>query len=291
MKSTIPGIPVSSIIVADSINIQLHVLLGPDSLPDKYGARVITPVCETDKCYMIELDMYWDLIGRYLYFDTIPGKGLTKLDHKPFEERDYHKLGGILNDPNSPFVHYSKEELVENTRSSEIDGLTGATIQEIKEYAIGGAVYSCYTLWHITHGSVIDSLRKSTRSMFGADLVQKLVRKNDQMVNYYLIHSFSKEEFERFLPFVLETIHRGKGYYSKNAIEKIPAYLLNDDLAQDFFASNFAGLDYFSKVALLKKLYRDSLSENLKYALVSDLDRRNSLKNTLIRQLLSQETE
>lgn len=279
--------PVASIVVADTVNIDILAIHDSLGILDYYEANVITPVCETDKCYIIKLNIYWDQIGRFLQYDTISGAGLTKLDHEPFTTSDYQKLADILGNSNSPLSAYTKEELVKNTRISEIDGFTGATIQEIKESVISGAVYSCYTLWHIANGDVLDSIQKVTKSMFSLGLVQQLVDKNDQEINYFLINNFTDEDFVNYLPQVLRSIDSGNGYYPKNAIEKFPFDALKDSLSQDYFANNFDLFDYFTQVALLKKIQEIPLSGKFKSSLQKSLDNRNSQKNELIQEVLA----
>jgi hypothetical protein len=278
--------PITQFTVADSIKIDVQAIYDSLGILDKYHARVFTPVCEVDKCYAIEADFYWDAVGRFHHYDTIPGKELTKLDHIPFTDSDYVKLNYILSNPNSVLASYTKEELVRDVRSSEIDGFTGATISEIKETVIGGAVYSCHTLWHIANGAVKDSIQKVTRKMLTKDLVGKLVNQEDQEVNYFLIDNFSEADFTKYLPEVLKTIEDGEGYFAKNAIERMPPEAVADSLSQKFFASYFSHLDYFAQVALLKKLSGAAINDALSGTLKKHLDDRNSYKNELIRQLI-----
>ncbi len=280
--------PIAYFTVSDSLKIDLKSQYDSLGILDKYMARVFTPVCEVDKCYAIQVDFYWDVTGRFHHYDTIPGQGLTKLDHIPFTDHDYVKLNYILSNPNSPLASYTKEELVRDVRSSEIDGFTGATINEIKETVIGGAVYSCYTLWHIAHGAVKDSIQKVTMKMFTKDLVGKLVNQKDQEINYFLIDNFSTKDFTSYLPEVLKSLEYGEGYFAKNAIEKMPAEVLTDDLSQKFFASYFSHLDYFAQVALLKKLSGVAINEKLVNSLKENMDDRNSYKNDQIQQLIKE---
>ncbi len=251
--------------------------------------HISTPVCEGSKCYTIEIIFHWNLIGRFLHFDTIPGKGLTKLDHIPFTREDYRKLEAILRNPISRLAPYSKEELVKETRSSAIDGITGATRAELKESVIEGAVYSCHTLWHIAHGSMVVELQSVTQQLFSQDLVQKLVSSEDQGINYFLINHFSAKEFDCYLPEVLKTIENGEGYFAKNAIEKMPAKTVNSQEAQAFFTIQLDHFDYYTQVALLQKLEAKSLNPDLRQALANQLEKRDSYKNNLIKSLLSNE--
>lgn len=270
----------------DTADIKVDTLYDASGVPDGYQAHVHIPVCEADKCYAIEIIFRWDLIGRFLDYDTIPGSGLTKLDHIPFTEADYLRLRDILKNENSPLASYEKDQLVKDTRTSEIDGFTGATIAEVKENVIEGAVYSCYTLWHIAYGPLVNELQQITYGSFDEEVVQKLVGLKDQQVNYFLINNLNEEGFVSYRKFILQTIADGNGYYPKNAIEKIPTGIFQEDSTQLFFAKEFEKLNYFAQVALLEKLEHRKLHQSMITILAKQLDERDSYRNDLIRQLL-----
>lgn len=278
--------PLTSIPVTEFISCDVIASYDADGILDQYHSRIFTPVCEGGNCYDIQIDLYWDLIGRFHHFDTIPGQGLTKLDHIPFTARDYVKLHNILGNKESLLAGYSKEELVKDKRSSGIDGITGATVQQIKESVIDGAVYSCYTLWHIANGPATDSIQSVTDRSLNRELVKKLVDQEDQELNYFLINRLSNKEFWDYLPEVMEMIRDGEGYFIKNAIEKMPGELLANNRVQDFFAVHFSEMNYFAQVVLLEKLEPNSLHETLETALRQSLDKRSSYRNELIRSLL-----
>ncbi len=232
------------------------------------------------------MDFHWDLIGRYLNFDSIPGKGLTKLDHIPFTPSDYKKLDVVLRNPNSILAGYKAEGLVKDTRGSSIDGSTGATTEALRNSIVEGAVYSCFTLWHIAQGPVKDSLRSLTLSMLSGELVQKLVDLSDEEINYFLIRNFTASNFSTYLPELLQTIKEGQGYYTKNAIEYIPDETLCSPLSQEFFAEYYPLLDYFAQIALLESLNAGDLTEELQITLSQDKEERSSYKGELISELL-----
>ena len=270
----------------DSAEFEINPLLDSSGLLDGYKVFVFTSICEVEQCYSVELNFYTDVIGNFISYDTLKGKELTKLDHIPFTNEDYQRLQHILSDHNSVLSGYKKEELVENTRESEIEGFTGATALEIKRNVIEGAVYSCHTLWHIAHGPLVDSLKTRTAAMFDHELVQKLVAQDNQQINYFLLNYFNEQQFQQYLPEILRTIEIGAGYYAKNALEKMPSSVLNSSPAQEFFAENFEQLDYFTQVALLKKLDSQQLGEPFKNVLVQSLEERSSLRDELIRKLI-----
>ncbi len=276
----------SFIQLSDSTEFDISPVFDSLDMLKGYQSYLFTPICEEDKCYAVEIDFYWDQIGRFVRYDTIPGQPLTKLDHDPFLASDYAKLMAILRNRNSVLRNYKKEELVQDTRTSEVDGTTGATIQEVKDNVIEGAVYSCYTLWHIAHGTAVDRIQKSTLNKLSKPLVQQMISQRDQEINYFLISHFTAEEFEEYLPEVLKTIEYGEGYYPKNAIEFMPENVVSDSLVQDFFVKNFNQFNYFSQLALLKKLSPETLSKELALVIKNELDDRKSTKNVLIMELL-----
>ena len=270
---------------SDSTQIEITPHLDSAGLLDGYQVYINTPICEVEQCYKVQLNLYCDAIGNFVSYDTLKGHELTKLDHIPFTTEDYLRLQHILTDHHSVLSSYQKEELVKNTRSSEIEGFTGATVLEIKRNVIEGAVYSCHTLWHITHGPLADSLKILTASNLDQAMVRKLVSRKDQQINYFLIDYCSKQQYQQYLPEILSTLKDSQGYYAKNALEKIPAEVLNREDAQEFFAAQFSQLDYFAQIALLKKLERDLLTAELKSVLLERLDQRSSLRNELIQEL------
>ena len=276
--------------VEDSIRINVELIMPSEGDMKIYHARIFSPVCEPDKCYNIELDIYWDLIGRFVRYDTVPGYPLTKLDHIPFTTSEYQKMQQILRNESSALADYPKKELTkQNTRISEIDGLTGATADEIRSSVIEGAAYSCYTLWHIVHGAAKDSVKWNTRRILDVELVDQLVGENDQNINYFLVNSFDSLDFIRYKSAYLETIRQGKGYYNKKAITKLPDHLVDDTEVQSFFASCIEKLDYFAQVSLLEKLSDTDLIPSLQSAIVEVRDERSSYKNKLIQEILSEQ--
>ena len=273
--------------IADSIKTEIHLTYDTAGILEGYRAVVNTPVCEDERCYAVELEFYWDLIGNYAGYDTIVGMALTKLDHIPFTTEDYQKLNAILSNSNSSLGLYDREELVQSSRSSDLDGITGATRSEIKNSVIDGAVYSCYTLWHIAHGQAVDSIRQATSRSFSKKLVQKLVRRQDQEINYYLIQYFTDEDFVEYLREVFDCLKVGEGYFVKKAVEQMPVAALVAPISQAYFTENFGQLDYFAQLALLKKLQDCQLEQDFKSALRKSMSDRNSYRDELIRTILA----
>ena len=276
----------TSIIKEEELSFEFEIISDKNGLPDTVQAFIKSPVCEKDKCYEIQIIMRWDLIGRFREYDTLTGQGLTKLDHIPFIEEDYQKLDRLLKDPNSPIGDYKKEDLIHDTRKSDIDGFTGATIREINEIVVGGGVYSSYTLWQLANRKFTDSIKRMTTSLLDQKLINKLISKHDLAVNYFIINNLNPSDFINYRNEIIEMITINKGYFVKSAIEKMPREIFQDSIIQDFFAKRFRTFNYFTQVAFLKQLNSISLIPSLKKELMSQKDNRNSLKNNLIEKKL-----
>lgn len=114
--------------------------------------RVKTPVCQTGECKLVDVGLYWDLMGDFFGIEVY-GEHLTKTDHSVFSEADYRKLIDILGNDWSPLREYRFDELTiqSGKAMSDTDAISGATRKEIASQAVTHAVYTTYTLWHLIH--------------------------------------------------------------------------------------------------------------------------------------------
>src|SRR5690606_34732908 len=131
--------------------------------PVYFFRNIFTPVCLTGECKPVYINFYWDLLGNYTHYDMPEGEILTKMDHDEFSEDDYTKLQDILINSSSLLKDVEMEDLISTGTehlADSVDAKTGATLKSIKKEIIEGAVYTCYTLWHIAYGSVVvDKMR------------------------------------------------------------------------------------------------------------------------------------
>lgn len=163
-----------TLIEVDSEEDQLH----------EFYMDVKTVVCGDAQCRIDDVRIYWDELGFYNRLFLPDGVALEKSEGKHFIKADYNKLDKILADKNSSLRDVYKEEVVGNESSDGIDGLTGATILLHTEDYVKGAVWTCYTLWHWTNGSIRSTIRDiSGRRKSVDDLVQHL---NEDGDNYKL---------------------------------------------------------------------------------------------------------
>lgn len=274
------------VVIQDSICTPVVLLYDTCEHPYLYHATLHAPVCETNKCYAIDINMYWDMIGRFHHLDTLQGHPLTKLDHVPFLSQDYKKLQNILKNHESVLQYYKKDDLVHDRRVSTVDGFTGATASELKASVIEGAVYSCYTLWHIAHDAIRDSIRHTTRSLLDSTLVREMLDRHDRSINYFLIDNLDEQGFINNAQVLLTAIFEGQGYFPKYAVSKLPTAMVQDALVQKEMVLHFDSLDYFTQVTLLERLGEVTLIDAWEEKLMQDKNTNDNTKNHLIDRLL-----
>ena len=139
-----------------------------DSLPLFYYMDIATEVCYTQICKPAFIRIFWDVSGSFLGFDIPENTPLTKTGHQEFTKYDYFLLFSILNNPYSVLANMKYNDLTSGNPELEAnqDGYTGATTIIDKNSVVNGAVYTCYTLWHIVYDrNIKDSILKSTKRL------------------------------------------------------------------------------------------------------------------------------
>lgn len=140
---------------------KVRLLSNKEGEPLLYFADIKTSVCADGMCKLTHIKVYWNLLGNYVGYDIDPKLPLTKWQHNHFNTEDYAKLHQLLLDDNSILKRRKMSDLLDETTapssatdSNEIDAISGATKKEIEKSIVKGALYSCYTIWHIIHGEV-----------------------------------------------------------------------------------------------------------------------------------------
>jgi hypothetical protein len=161
-------------IILDSMNNEVLLVL-VNGKPRHYVSEIFTPVCNTGECLPVYINIYWNLNGEYLRFEQPAGEILTKLDHEPFTEEDYKLLDKIIKgqDPRVaqpiPNDHYyeSKQDnqgaesspspamtsTVRMDKHDMVDGISGATLPDMTDQFVPGALYTTYTIWGLANDS------------------------------------------------------------------------------------------------------------------------------------------
>lgn len=177
-----------------------------------YASPLKTTVCNDTLCQIAFLKIYWDLAGHFTHFDTLPGKPLTKYDHKPFTSRDYLKLQETLRNENSILGEKNPDELVDKNKkrySEKLDAITGATAREIQSAVVEGALYSTYSLWHLVNGNINQDLRKYTLSIYNAEIENQLLRAENPKTLLFGLKQLDGSYFENHFERIIDLMKSG----------------------------------------------------------------------------------
>ena len=232
-----------------------------DNLAHKtfYEANLNMSVCDDKLCAILVLKMYWDLAGNYTKFDTLPGKPLTKFDHKRFTDADYQKLDQILGDRNSMLRVLEKEDLVDKSiqvKATTVDAVTGATPETIKNAVVEGAVYSSFSLWHYVNDSIRDLIRDHTKSIYSADIASQMLNSRNYETQLYALKQFSSLDYLTHFEELCDVMHKSIPMVKAYIITKLPLPFKEKEQNKKL-VSVFPGLDNYSKSVMLNRITED----------------------------------
>ncbi len=108
------------------------------------------------------------------------------------------KLHTILKNGNSLLGFRNKKELIDNSigdYSEKVDGVSGATTEEIKSAVVEGAVYSTYTLWHLVNDEVVEQLKNHTNSNYNSKVQNQLLNSKNPKTILYVLRKFREDDY------------------------------------------------------------------------------------------------
>jgi hypothetical protein len=259
----------------DSVLLQVDLVFSASGRPDYYTSHVRTPVCKDSLCYLVVIDLDWDLLGNFRKYQVPSDKPLTKFDHDPFTEEDDRKLRSILANRTSLLRDYDMKSLVdekEKRASSVVDATSGATSATIKDEVVGGALYTTHTLWHIVNGPIAERILQHTEGRFDESLLVQLLQSDQFQYQYYALTRIPAESTQRYLPHLIRLLASGDSYVPFFAIEKIPDAAWIAGTSQKELAGLLGRVPFEMQNELLNKLKRyplktgtlDELTRNLK---------------------------
>jgi len=235
-------------------NQNVDLLVNEQNRPVLYTADICTPVCADGECRLMYLTLYWNLLGAYVGYDKVEGQTLTKHDHEEFLGQDYEKLHYLLMDDNSILKRKKINELVEKPEESELDGAdakAGATITEVKESVVDGALYSCYVAWHIAHGPINGELQEYTTSMYDNKLKRFMLMSNVQNYQMYALKTLNDEEYIDYKDRIVQIFKEGIPLVRTYIVQNLPKLFWETDSLQILFWDNFATVDINNRSLLL----------------------------------------
>lgn len=163
-------------------------ILDTRGYPTGYRMEVDSVICLGAQCEIIPCLMVWDVLGRYRRYELAAGTTLTKApatsiaeeeawreESLPFTQQDYEKLDQILNDPSSLLKDQTLASMSPSAEHGDVDGITGATPQELAASVVKGAALTCFNLWHWAHGDVATLARELTHQHCDAFFLSRLL--------------------------------------------------------------------------------------------------------------------
>lgn len=269
---------------------ELHLLSDKAGQPLLFYSDIVTPVCIDGICKPVYIELYWNLVGSYAGYGVYEKLPLTKFDHDEFTPADYRKLHQLLLDEGSVLSRKKLEELFDKEaeparkveyKGKEVDAVSGATLKEIKESIIEGALYSCYTLWHLVHGQVTQLIEDRLQSIYSPEIERSFLHSAYEDYHFYALKQMEGAAFERHLSRIAEIFQTDKPLIRSYILKKIPKKLLSGEETTRALYGAFSKVDINSKTLLIDNLeHAHALAATLLSGQAGEMSR-NQLKSFL----------
>ncbi|MGS0527417.1 hypothetical protein ACU8V7_21795 [Zobellia nedashkovskayae] len=125
---------------------------------------------------------------------------------------DYWKLHELLKDDNSILKRRAIDELVTKPKPSKIEGadaLSGATIKEVKESVVSGALYSCYVAWHLVHGDIKAQIKAFTIEQQTEKMLVHMLNNENVSYQMYALENLNQAQYRAYFTRVSELFKSG----------------------------------------------------------------------------------
>jgi hypothetical protein len=287
---------------------QVRLLSNSEGAPRLFFSNIETSVCADGECKLANIKVYWNLLGNYVGYGMSPELPLTKFEHDHFEKEDYAKLHQLLLDDNSILKRRKMSDLIDqvpvspsNIDSKDLDGISGATITEVKESVVKGGLYSCYTLWHIIHGEVQEKMKRYLESITSDTLNHYFLYTPYKDYQMYALKQLQKTEFKKHSIQIINIFKTTDALTKAYILKKIPSDVLSEQSITEQFYNEFPLVDINSRTLLIHRLksanpnateilskYLDSMTRNqlrlyLKYLSDNPEHLNNTSKTNLIK--------
>ncbi len=261
--------------------------LSEEQIPVMYSRKFLTGVCIDGKCRMLNIELFWNITGRYLGFKLPEGEFLSKTEHVKFNSNEYDMLNHLLANPLSELANYSLKELVpeEDTTKYKVDAVSSATIAAVLDYIVPGAVYTTYTLWHYVYGPTKQEIEKITSERLSTEIALELLNsqnKDDQI--WTLNHISGKVEISVSLQNKLMEIISGNDIYlAEQSLHTLKPENLTSEIQIDLI-NIFIKVGFLQKRLIIQKLEDSPNLDN--YVIKKFSSELNGLNGVLVKTIL-----
>ncbi|MEL6252243.1 MAG: hypothetical protein AAFR87_09555 [Bacteroidota bacterium] len=259
---------------------EVFLFRGKDSLPEHqmlllsdsvgnpllFYADIYTPVCIDNICKPVQIEIYWDLLGEYVGFALQKNQPLTKFDHEEFEPDDYEKFHALMLDDHSVLdrskmedlfdknakVEPDKEQVVYN--GVEVDAVSEPTKKVIRESTVEGALYSCYTLWHLVNGESSRKIKNYFSEIYNDRFSTYLLDSPYESYQRFALKKLTPEAYLDFRPQILHILESASPLTRSYVLKKLPDEDWADEKLSEFLYENFSNWDMNTQTLLLKHL-------------------------------------
>lgn len=236
---------------------EIEMLVNRDKEPVLYTADIATPVCADGECKLMNIKFYWTLLGEYAGFDRYPMMPLTKYDHDEFLQADYQKLHELLTNDKSLLGRRSIDQLVEKPKLRKVhgvDAISGATITRVKEAVVSGALYSCYTAWHLVHGDIQENLKGYTLLVLNKEITINMLYSNNQEYQIFALNRINDATYKEHFLQVAEVFKTGTPLVRSIIAKRVTSKFGDAPELQKPFWEAFDKVDSGSKSLLVNYL-------------------------------------
>ena len=238
--------------------------------------RLETPVCLTGTCKLIDVGIFWDFKGDFFGLEVY-GEDLTKTDHSVFKEEDYNKLISILNDDWSMLREYEFSDLLSE---EEVDGVSGATREELASEVVDDAVYTTYTLWHLAHLGEKEKLIDLTLSQLNKndELLHAIIGAQEESYDYFILDQVIEQKIafsEKVQLLVMSGITSDKRVFRKKAMDALKQCNLSDHSIQRTLSGVYEESTIEEKLKILDALTGVAPGDELTDSLIKDCELNN----------------
>lgn len=269
---------------------ELFLLSDSAQQPLLFYSEIMTPVCIDGICKPVHIELYWSLTGNYVGFGLFDQEPLTKFDHDAFTEADYQKMNALLNDKNSILSRQQLSDLFDENAAPakkieyqgvELDAVSGATRKEIKESVVEGALYSCFTLWHLVYGPVQQTIEAYVQSIYTPELATELLYSGNADYQFYALKQMDDTAMSRELSRIAAIFIAAKPLVRTYILKKLPKEVFSREVLSHTLYEVFPAVDVSSKTMLLTMLEYAHPSAAGQLSSQVELMSRNQLKTYL----------
>jgi hypothetical protein len=251
----------------------LNVHFDTQGFPSGYSMELINKVCLDDVCKLVEVTMYWDVIGFYQSLEYPEGKPLTKVEHEPFTPEDYDKLDSILKDRESILDNHELGFLAtENddksseegyTEGQDSDGVSKATPGAVKEAVVKDAAWTTWVLWKYANTELVTIMQEMTKSRISPKFLQQLLdSKNWQKIEFVLKHLLEKKPVApQYIDKVAEVMPSAGIDHVELAIEYLKQASPDKSTCYQKLINSMVELDEYSAALVIELLEADDQLE------------------------------